>query len=182
VKQHLRLLIAFTVLAALGSTVQAKDRCRYEIDDPKVQETKSFLMGRGFNTGLLGHIGRNGDLYYLRGRYFSSYAATPSFDHTTPMELSFADGSQMQLPVLEGAVGKLDYHPMLANNREAKPIFAIDDEQFAKLMNGTITAVTINRIDKSEVGAKNYKLGKRAARKIASAARCVEERAPAPAS
>jgi len=58
--------------------------CKFEVDEPAVKETKVFVIARGWNTGLSGHVGWNNGRFYLRGRYFTSYAATPSFDHRTP--------------------------------------------------------------------------------------------------
>jgi hypothetical protein len=149
--------------------------CKFEVNEPSVKETKVFVIARGWNTGLSGHIGWNDGRFYLRGRYFTSYAATPSFDHRTPLEFLFADGSSMTLPVLEGAAGKLDYHPMLANNREAVPIFAIDAQQIQKIQQEAVVGVHLQRIDKQQVGSKNYKVSKRTARKIAEAAQCIED-------
>ena len=152
--------------------------CKFEVNEASVKETKVFVMARGWNTGLSGHMGWNDGRFYLRGRYFTSYAATPSFDHRTPLELLFADGSSITLPVLEGAAGKLDYHPMLANNREAVPVFALDPQQLQKIQHGTVTGVHLQRIDKQEVGSKRYKVSKRTARKMSEAAQCVDESIP----
>lgn len=151
----------------------AAGACRFEVDEIDVRETRVFVIARGFNTGLSGHFGRNKDQYYLRGRYFSQFAATPSFDIRTPLEFTFADETTMTLPVLEGAAGKLDFNPMLANNRETLPVFAIEAEQLRRIGQDQVVAVQVLRVDKGEVGAKYYKVAKGAARKMAEAAECV---------
>jgi len=147
--------------------------CKYEINEPDVQETKVFIIGRGFNTGLSGHMGRDGDLYYLRGRFVSSYAGVPMFDHSTPLTLTFADGSTITLPILEGAEGKLDYHPMLANNQEAMPVYLVSPEHLDKIKGGDIRHLEVLRIDKGKLGSKRYKLARRFSRNFAAAAHCV---------
>jgi len=77
--------------------------------------------------------------------------------------------------VLEGAAGKLDYHPMLANNREAVPVFAMDEAQAEKIQQGAVVSVHLQRVDKQVVGSKHYKVSKRAARKLAEAVQCVKD-------
>ncbi len=160
-------------LSILVPAPAAWGKCKYEVDEPDVQETKVFIIGRGFNTGLSGHMGRSGDMFYLRGRYVSSFAGVPVFDHSTPMTLTFADGSSITLPILEGAEGKLDYHPMLANNREAMPVFLVTGEHLQKIKAGNIKTLDVRRIDKGKLGTKHYKLAKRFSRNFAAAAVCV---------
>lgn len=147
--------------------------CKYDVNEADLRETRMFVFARGFNTGMSGHFGENSERLYLRGRYFSQFAATPSFDSRTPLTLTFEDGSTMTLPVLEGAAGELDWNPMLANNRETLPVFALESAQLDKIQRERIVAVEVLRVDKGEVGAKHYKVRKGAARKIAQAAGCI---------
>jgi len=157
----------------LGAHGWSAENCRFEVAEPELKESAMIVIGRGFNTGFSGHLGRRGDRYYLRGRYFSSFAATPSFDERTPLAFGFADGTLITLPLQEAATGRLDWHPMLANNRDTQPIFAVSAEHLARLAEGDLTEVHVRRLDKGTVGSKHYKVRQRFAKQIAAAARCL---------
>lgn len=151
----------------------AESACDFELDAAGQRETKMLTVARGMNTGLAAHLGVLQGDYYLKGRFFSQFTATPEFTQDTPLELTLDDGSTLKLAPIQGGTGKWSYHPMLMNNREAQPRFAITTEQARLLADRRIVHLRITHLAEGQTRVREYEVKAKHAEKLAQGMRCV---------
>jgi len=171
-----RLSVAIRLAPALFaflSAGMAGAACDFELDATDRRETKMLTVARGMNTGLAAHLGVFQGDYYLKGRFFSQFTATPEFTQDHPLELTLDDGTILRLAVIQGGTGKWDPHPMLVNNREAQPRFAVSAEQARQLIERRIVHLRITHLAEGRLRVREYEVKTKHAARLAEGMRCI---------
>jgi len=152
-------------------------RCKLETHETGHVETRALTIYRGGSVGLQGHFGVKDGRSYLRALYFSQFRAAAEFPADSPLELTLADGTHVELRVLEPARAELQWAYGLINNREAQPLYEISAPQWHALATSPIAHARIAVRARGEPLSYDWEIRRGHAEKIVEAIQCLVDAA-----
>lgn len=175
-------IVSLTVLSlSLAGEVQAA-KCKFEIDEGHQIESRLLLLFRGGLVGLSGQFGIKDGKPYLKALYGSSFKASAQFSEDTPLQLHLADGRTLTLNVISDDAAKLQIGHIITATREARPLFAITEQQWNALLESPIVRLLMTFDAKGERRSEERNVKPKHAEQILAALKCInQENAAVPA-